>query len=324
MIDTHGRFGYGETLCEGLTFAFITKEQQPNPWMPTLFSLVYWEFPRSNRALGTLNNELGSLDYPSIYVLMETKFNKLYIGETKSVIKCLTLHISTPQEKIKNWDRAIIINDARNSSHSDFNDENIRLVLEDFLVRLFRINKYKVVTSSSRTPSLSSTQKTLCESFKEEIVILLTNKSKIAKTLRGRRDDERYLDDVKRVLEQGRRNIQKWSNAEAIIGGSKVFIRPGSPKPSGWQVTFRGGKSDSSKSMLAAGNGFLLMPRGPIMFIPMEVIKELVSKIDTNAFKRDTVDVFIRFDDNKIILIYKREEQDVTEFAIENLSLIHI
>lgn len=284
MIDTSGRFGYGETLREGLTFAFITKEQQPNPWIPTLYSLISWEFPRSIKALETLNDEFGKLDFPSIYILMETRAHKLFIGETSSTIKCLTLHTNTPEDKIKNWDRAIIINDARNSSHSDFNDENIRLVLEDFLVRLFRINKYKVVTSSSRTPSLSSTQKTLCESFKEEIVILLTNKSKITKALKGRRDDERYLDDVKRVLEQRGRAIQKWSNVEAIMGGSKVFIRPGSPKPGGWQVIFRGGKPDSSKSMLVAGDGFLLMPRGPIMFIPLKVINELVSSIDVEAY----------------------------------------
>lgn len=62
------------------------------------------------------------------------------------------------------------------------------------------------------------------------------------------------------------------------------------------------------------------MPRGPIMFIPLKVINELVSSTDAEAFKRDTVDIFIRFDEKKIIPIYKREEQDVTEFAIENYS----
>lgn len=284
-------------------------------------NLRIWDIPRSEEALDTVVDEIGRSPLPGLYMLFDERTDKkVYIGQTENLKSRLSTHLKTPDEKIKNWDRAIIINDARNSSHSDFNDENIRLVLEDFLVRLFRINKYKVVTSSSRTPSLSSTQKTLCESFKEEIVILLTNKSKITKALKGRRDDERYLDDVKRVLEQRGREIQKWSNVEAIMGGSKVFIRPGSPKPGGWQVTFRGGKPDSSKSMLVAGDGFLLMPRGPIMFIPLKVINELVSSIDVEAFRRDTVDVFIRFDENKIILIYKREERDVTEFAIEKYS----
>lgn len=284
-------------------------------------NLRLWDIPRSEEALDTVVDEIGRSPLPGLYMLFDERTDKkVYIGQTENLKSRLSTHLKTPDEKIKNWDRAIIINDARNSSYSDFNDENIRLVLEDFLIRLFRINKYKVVTSSSRTPSLSSTQKILCESFKEEIVILLTNKSKITKALKGRRDDERYLDDVKRVLEQRGREIQKWSNVEAIMGGSKVFIRPGSPKPSGWQVTFRGGKPDSSKSMLAAGDGFLLMTRGPIMFIPLKVINELVSSIDAEAFKRDTVDVFIRFDENKIILIYKREERDVTKFAIENYS----
>lgn len=248
-------------------------------------NLRIWDIPRSEEALDTVVDEIGRSPLPGLYMLFDERTDKkVYIGQTENLKSRLSTHLKTPDEKIKNWDRAIIINDARNSSYSDFNDENIRQVLEDFLVRLFRINKYKVVTSSSRTPSLSSTQKTLCESFKEEIVILLTNKSKITKALKGRRDDERYLDDVKRVLEQRGREIQKWSNVEAIMGGSKVFIRPGSPKPGGWQVIFRGGKPDSSKSMLVAGDGFLLMPRGPIMFIPLKVINELVSSIDVEAY----------------------------------------
>ncbi len=284
-------------------------------------NLRLWDIPRSEEALDAVIDEIGRSPMPGLYMLFDERAGKkVYIGQTESLRNRVSTHLKTPDGKIKNWDRALIINDARNSSHSDFNDENIRLVLEDFLVRLFRINNYSVVTSSSRTPSLSAQQIILCESFKEEIVILLTNKSKITKVLKGRKDDQRYLDEVKRVLEQRGHKIQKWSNLEAIIGGFKVFTRPGSPKPSGWQVTFRGGKSDSSKSLLAAGNGFLLMPRGPIMFIPLKVIKELVSKVDAEAFKRDTVDVFIRFDDNKIILIYKREERDVTEFAIEKYS----
>ncbi len=284
-------------------------------------NLRLWDIPRSEQALDIVIDEIGRSPIPGLYMLFDERSEKkVYIGQTESIRNRLIAHMKSPDEKIRNWTRAFIINDARNSAYSDFNDENIWLVLEDFLVRLFKINKYKVTTVSSRAPSLSSTQKTLCDVFKKEISILLTNKSKIAKLLTESRDDERYLDDTKKVLERRGFRIDKWGSSEATVNEAITFIRAGSRKSKGWQVTFRGGKSDSSKSLLAAGDGFLLMPRGPIMFIPLKVIKELVSSIDAEAFRRDTVDIFIRFDDNKIILIYKREEQDVTGFAIENYS----
>ena len=282
-------------------------------------NLRLWDIPRSEEALDTVIDEIGQTPIPGLYMLFDERVEKkIYIGQTENLKNRLSAHLKTPDEKIKNWDRVLIVNDARNSSHSDFNDENIRLVLEDFLIRLFRINKYKVVTSSSRTPSLSSTQQTLCEFFKEEVVILLSNKSKIAKVLTERNDDERYSDEVRRILERREGRIDKWGSAEATISGAIAFIRAGSKKSKGWQVTFRGGKTDSSKSCLAIGKGYLLMPRGPIMLIPLELVKNLIETVDEGAFSRDTVDVFVRFDENRIVLIYKNAESDVTGYSIEN------
>jgi hypothetical protein len=131
-------------------------------------------------------------------------------------------------------------------------------------------------------------------------------------------DNERYLDDTKRVLEKKGYIVDKWGSAEATINKSIVFIRPGSQKSKGWQVTFRGEKSDSSKSCLAVGHGFLLMPRGPIMLIPLREVKMLVESVDSNAFQRDTVDIFVRFEEQKITLVYKTKEIDITKHAVEN------
>jgi hypothetical protein len=189
--------------------------------------------------------------------------------------------------------------------------------LENYLVNLFKINKYKVTTSSSRTPSLSSTQKALVDSFKEEIVILLTRKSKISKVLTESRDNEVYNDEVRSHLERKGYKIQKWGKIEAIINNIKTFIRPGSLKSAGWQVTFRGAKSDSFKSSLASGDGYLLVPRGPIMLIPLSDIKDFVLLIDVVAFNRDTIDVFLRFDEDKIVVVYKSNELNITKSAIQ-------
>ncbi len=39
-----------------------------------------WDFPRSLKSLEVFNTELGKIDYPGIYILIETKFNKVYIS----------------------------------------------------------------------------------------------------------------------------------------------------------------------------------------------------------------------------------------------------
>jgi hypothetical protein len=282
-------------------------------------NLRLWDIPRSEQALDTVINEIGQSPIPGLYMLFDERSEKkVYIGQSESIKNRLTNHLNTPEDKIKNWDRAIIINDGRNASQSDLNDENIRLVLENYLVNLLKINKYKVVTSSSRASSLSSTQKTLCTSFQDEIVILLTNKSKISKVITERADDEVYIDDAKKILERKGHKIEKWGKVEAIVDGNKAFVRSGSQKPNGWQVTFRGGKTDSFKSRLVTGNAQLLMPRGPVLLIPLSEIRDFVSSVDGNAFDRDTIDIFIRFDETQIFLVYKGNELDFTRYAVQN------
>ena len=275
-----------------------------------------WDIPRSEEALDVVINEIGHSPIPGLYLLFDEKNRRVYIGQSENLQNRLTTHITKPEEKITNWDRAIIINDARNASQSDLNDENIRLTLETYLVNLFKINRYKVTTVSSRKPSLSSTQKTLTTAFKEEIVLLLTRKSKITKILTERGDDEVYNDEVKKKLEKKGHTIDKWGKIEAIVDSQKAFLRPGSNKPKGWQVTFRGNKPASFKTCLERGEGFLLMPRGPILLIPLIELRDFILENDGEAFNRDTIDIFVRFDEEKIMVVYKNTEKDVTNYAI--------
>lgn len=281
-------------------------------------NLRLWDIPRSEQALDIVINEIGSSPMPCLYMLFdERSTKKVYIGQTENLKSRLSHHIKSPEEKIKNWSRALIINDGRNATQSDINDENIRLTLENYLVQLFKINKYMVVTSASRKPSLSSTQKTLANTFKDEIIVLLTRKTKITKVLTEKGDDEVYNDEVKKILERRGYKIDKWGKVEASINKKPTFLRAGSSKPNGWQVTFRGSKPDSFKTKLKNQNGYLLMPRGPVILIPLEKIAKHINKVNKKAFDRDTIDVFIRFDEDKIVLVYKREELDITKFAVE-------
>lgn len=281
-------------------------------------NLRLWDFPRSERALETIHQEIGVEPIPGLYMLFDEHGEKrVYIGQSENLKARIISHIRSPDDKIKGWNRAIIINDGRSAVQSDLNDENIRLSLEYFLVQLFKLNRYKVLTTASRSPSISSTQKTLLDVFKQEITILLSRKSKINKFFTERGDDEVHNDEVRKTLIRKGFSISKWGKVEAIVNGKLTFLRPGSPKSIGWQVTFRGAKPDSFKSRLQEGDGFLLVPRGPILLIPLSDVAELIRKVDNQAFERDTIDIFVRFNDNNIVLHYKREELDVTIYALD-------
>lgn len=95
-----------------------------------------WEIPRTMKALEVLNNELGKIEFPGIYTLFEGK-NKVYIGEAKNIYNRLKTHMANPEDKIKNWGKALVINDGRPATQSDFNDTVVRKALELYLIKLF-------------------------------------------------------------------------------------------------------------------------------------------------------------------------------------------
>lgn len=268
-----------------------------------------WDFPRSLKALELFNAELGKIDYPGIYILIETKLNKVYIGEAKSLYTRLKTHSSTPEDKIKNWDRVVIINDGRPANQSDFNDNVVRLELEYYLISLFKANKYKVVAQGAKQ-TLNSLQKVIVTKLILELNFFLIKKGLIQKLIADRGQEEVMLDDLKKILERYKYSIAEFKSYEATINGEKVFIRPGSKKTKGWQVTFR----DVFKKTLLDENGSLLMPRDGILLIPFSGIKKAIN--DTDAFKRNTIDIFIAFEEDNIKLRYKNSEVDVTAYRI--------
>ena len=58
------------------------------------------------------------------------------------------------------------------------------------------------------------------------------------------------------------------------------------------------------------------MPRGPILLIPLNIIRDFIKKIDKKAFERDTIDIFLRFDAKQIFVVYKSSEIDVTSYSV--------
>jgi len=77
-------------------------------------NLRLWDIPRREEALDIVINEIGHSPIPGIYLLFdERKPRKVYIGQSENLKNRLISHMRAPEDKIKNWERAIIINDNK-------------------------------------------------------------------------------------------------------------------------------------------------------------------------------------------------------------------
>ncbi len=269
-----------------------------------------WDFSRSIQALEQFNAELGKIDYPGIYILLDSKSNKAYIGEAGNLYSRLKTHSKIPEEKIKNWDRVLIINDGRPANQSDFNDGVIRRDIEYYLNKLLKANKYKIVSQGSKQ-NLNAIQKVITTKLITELDFFMLKKGIITKLIESRGQEEVMKDDLKKILIKHRFEITEFRSYEAVLNGEKVFIRPGSKKHKGWQVTFR----DIFKKALEDESGSLLMPRDGILLIPFKEVKKAIR--DKEAFDKNTIDIFISFEDEKIFLIYKKNKIDVSNFCLQ-------
>ncbi len=268
-----------------------------------------WELPRTIRALESLNNELGKGEFPGNYILFEGK-KKVYIGEAKNIYNRLKTHMKNPEDKIKNWDRALIINDGRPATQSDFNDAVVRKALEHYLIRLFKANKYDVV-AQGELQNLNAIQQFLFNSFHDDLNFFLLKKTLITKVLEKTGQEQIHLDELKKILVRSGKQIQEFSAYEAIIDGQKVFIRPGSKKTKGWQITLR----DIFKNALQTGDGALLVPRGSILLLPMTEIQKVIGN-DESEYQKNTIDIFVIFKEGNITLRYKQNTLDVTNYKL--------
>jgi hypothetical protein len=300
MIDNKD-IGYYEELINGSS---IVRAR-------TIRQIRSWDFPRSIDSLETLHSEFSKSDFPGIYLLFESKGSRVYIGEAKSVYHRLRTHFSNPEEKIKNWDKVLVIGDGRLSAHSDFNDNVIRLSIEIYLINLFKLNKYIVVAQGDQQ-ILNGQQKSIYRSLIEELNFFLNRKGLIAKFIENKNEEEVMLDDLKKILVRKGHQVEEFTSYEAIIDNNKAFIRPGSKKSKGWQITFR----DKFKNALQSGLGYLLVPRGSILFIPFNEIKKIVT--DENAFLQNTIDIYVQFtEENTCILHYKNQSLNVDNFLMK-------
>jgi hypothetical protein len=274
----------------------------------TTAQLRAWILERSLKQLDKVNeNEWGRLEFPSLYILFEKR--KAYIGEAKSVYARTKDHMVSAESKIKNWDKILIINDGRPATQSDFNDIVVRRALEDYLIHLFKLNKYTVV-SHGTSQQLTSIQKAAVDHLKKELNFFLQKENRITKLFAEVGEEEVHLDELKKVVERAGKNIGQWGAHYGIIDGIEVFIRPGSLKKKGWQITFR----DVFKDALEKGKGALLVPRGKVLLIPFTEIQKVIK--DKKKYQQNTIDIYLQFSEEGVSLSYGDAMIDVTGFCL--------
>lgn len=275
----------------------------------TTAHLRSWDIPRTLHALEVLKKEWGNLEFPGIYILFDSSGKKVYIGEAKDIYNRLKTHSTAPEDKIKDWNRAVIINDGRPAMQSDFNDSVIRKSLEIYLIALFKANRYSVV-AQGEPQKQNPLQKSLVHAFREEFDFLLMKKNLITKLIEKSGQEEIQRDDLKKILLREGHKLDEWGTYEAKIDGVKVYIRPGSKKQKGWQITFR----DKFKGTLQKGEGSLLVPRDGILLIPFRDIQKVIT--EDSKYKQNTIDIYINFKEDIIELTYTDKTIDVTKFRL--------
>lgn len=271
-----------------------------------------WEFIRDLKALEKLNMELGKIDFPGLYILIEGK-NKIYIGEAKNIYKRIKTHILSPEEKIEKWEKVLIINDGRPATQSDFNDTVIRRALEFYLIKLFKANRF-TVTAQGEKQNLNSNQDFIFQTLKIEIDFFLRKKNLIFREIEGKNQQEIFSDEIEKILKSKGFKIEKVQRYSIIVNNEEAFIRPGSKKPRGWQITFRGRKSGSFIDSLQNKKGYLLFSRNGLLLIPLSEVDKVIK--DKTTYQQDTVDIWISFIDNKITLSYKQDTIDITHYKL--------
>lgn len=299
MDKTEDKFGYHQDPKNGVGIVRARTTGQ----------LRLWELPRTLQALETIKREWGNLEYPGIYILIDSEGKKVYVGEAKDLYIRLKTHASNPEDKIKDWNRVVVINDGRAAMQSDFNDAVIRKYFELYLINLFKANKYSVV-SQGEPQKQNPLQSSIIRTLIDELNFLLLKKNMITKLIEETGQEEVLLDDLRRVIEKQGWKISNWSVYEATIEGRKTYIRPGSKKQKGWQITFR----DRFKQALQKGDGHLLVPRNGVLFIPFKEIQKVI--VDESRYKQNTIDIYINFKEDAVKLSYGNNTIDITEYKI--------
>lgn len=276
-----------------------------------LGQLRIWRFPKQKVAEMTKQDFAGSLSYPSLYMLCTDDSKKVYVGQTDDITQRLKSHQDNPPKEIQDWAFAIVINDARSSAQSIFNDATLRLDLEKRVINI--INNAAVVNKAKGAPELTVAQQALSERLRQELNYVLV-KLGFAKetTVKQINEKEIPVKEMERILIEKGYDC-KLGEYEGEINSEKVYIRDGSKKDKGWQVTLR----DEFRKAMKDGKGYLLINRGQGWLIPAKVLSNWLG----DKLEQSTVDIFLNLHTKELVSAAPIKSLNVANYGIDQITL---
>jgi hypothetical protein len=257
---------------------------------------------------------LGIITFPCIYLLLELKSNRVYIGETSDVRDRISQHKNFPP---LDWEYCVLIWNGRFYGMSIFDSEGLRKRLEFEVNQLFRSYSNLEVVSTAHPIQLEANEESRMQEILDEIIYLfsmvmqpnLINLKCFEDRLKARKkwqisqiplkveENEIDIEKIITLMRQEGLNITELNRAEKTfrLNGEICFYRPGSLKPKGYQVTIRGTFLEHMK----LGKGFLLMNRGLVYIIPLKEINEKFGNL--LAPGQDTLDIFFDLQRGEIV-----------------------
>lgn len=275
------------------------------------------------KIIKAVEEELGGLIFPSLYLLVNERDKKLYIGETGDTAKRLKGHVNNPPEELGEWDYGVIIWDGRPLINSIiFSEASLRTRLEYELITAFtsKGSRYTPVNRVKAEPKLSVYQIARAETLLPELLYMLHKFDMIPRHIlefseERKRFRQRVIseDELKAILESMKHRVEKIDRAKKtlLLDGKQAFYRPGSEKPRGWQITIRGSWKDFIEKTQEPG--FLIINRGDGYMIPLEILRKNFLSIMKG---QDTLDIYVDITSEGARIIAPDPTIDISEFKL--------
>lgn len=256
-----------------------------------------------------LQEEFGTLQFPGLYILLDEQTRRAYIGETAHLTDRLGQHLRQGPKELRTWGLAVLVGDGRPSLHSILTDGSVREYLERSLMEPLRLGGYEVTNKVARPPQLNLPQKATADAFGDELVYALARRGLGLRPGPAPAQEVITLDELERRLSEKGHTTTDLGAYEARVDGKPTYIRPGSSKPKGWQVTLRNAFRESVRDQ----DGYLIVNRGRGLLIPSEALTSFLG----DALDQKTVDIFVTFESERVAKIaFKKRELDVSRFLL--------
>lgn len=269
--------------------------------------LRLWDTPRN--AVSALQRDLRELQFPGVYILIDSNEQRVYIGQSDHLTQRLNQHAQSPLRELTSWDRALVITDGRPLTLSDFAEAVIRESLESALIRQFQSGGgFSPANRQRRELQPSIWQAPRFERLWRELVSVLQQRRLLPWTAAAQVSEELMPPEIFRArLESRGYQVSAWGAYEAQVNGLRCFIRDGSQKPRGWQITLRNDFRNAART----SDGHLLVNRGPGLMIPFAKLRALAG---TRPLEQGTVDIFIKFlPEGRVTVRYRENEADISD-----------